>query len=232
MPRCLLETQAIVLHKENSNDNFIGFDLFCPSSGKLRCLSRLTKKNLTNSHPDLFDLVTLQLSPAKQGDLLFLKDFQINRRHPGIAKNYSAFYHACQWTKILLLNLSHVDRPQPLFLLTEKALHAFELSINPESTYLKTLYLFNRQEGYPIKEHWLINLPNDLLNTALIALQSPLKLQNIPSNAVEELIDHLHTWITQYTEILLPRQSKNTHYNRPYARQNISHDQASIISHS
>ncbi len=205
MPKCLLETQAIILHKENSNENFIRFDLFCPNKGKLCCLSRLTKKNLTNSHPDLFDLITLQLSPAKQGNLLFLKDFQINRRHSGIPKNYSAFYYACQWTKVLLLNLSYIEHPRPLFLLTEKALHAFELSINPESAYLKTLYLFTRQEGYPIKEHWLINLPDNLLNTAISVLQSPLNLQTLPSDVVEKLIDHLHLWITQHTNILLPR---------------------------
>lgn len=209
MPKSLLETQVIVLHKDNFNENFIRFDLFCPKNGKLCCLNRITKKSSTTSLPDLFDLVTLQLSPAKQGDLYFLKDFQLNHRHSGIPKNYAAFHYACQWAKILSTNLSHIDRPQPLFLLTQKALDAFEHFPNPASAYLKTLYLFTRQEGYPIKEDWLINLTSTLLDTALIALQSPLKLQTLSPGTIETVIDHLHLWIRQQTDILLPTPKAN-----------------------
>lgn len=204
MPQSLLETQAFVLHRENFNENFIRFELFCPNNGKLCALHRLTKKNLTSCLPDLFDLATFQLSPAKQGDLLFLKDFHLNHRYSNIPKNYSTFHYACQWAKILSINLSHIDLPNSLFQLTQKTLDAFENSQNPASTYLKTLFLFTRQEGYPIKEDWLINLPQDSLNPALIALQTPLANQNLPSPTIERLIDNLHLWIRQQTDILLP----------------------------
>lgn len=204
MSKSSLETQAILLHKEPSNENFLRLDLFSPSHGKLTCLARFVQKK-TNTFPDLFDLLTLNLTPAKQGKLFFLKDSHLEYRHSGISKNYPAFHSACQWAKILSLNLSHIDRPEPLFALTLKALQSFEKSPNPLSTYLKTLYLFTRQEGYPIKEDWLINLPPDLLEHALIVLQSPLNLQSLPQTSIQNVIDLLHLWIAQHTDILLPR---------------------------
>lgn len=207
MIKGLLETQAIVLNKESSNENFIRLELFCPNNGKLTCLARCSSKNQKNKTttvlPDLFDCITVQLSPAKQGSLLFLKDFRLDRRYAGVSKNYSAFHYACLWVKILSLNLTHIDRPESLFLLTQKALDFFESLPNPQAIYFKTLYLFTRQEGYPIKEDWLINLPSEIMNEALIILQSALKEQKLIAGNVEKLIDHLHSWLRHSTEILI-----------------------------
>lgn len=203
MPKNFLETQAIILNKEKFEENFLRLNLFSPTNGQVLCLARLSKTQ-KSPLPDLFDLISIQLSPAKQGSLFFLNNFQLIHRHSNISKNYHAFYYACQWAQVLSLNLSHIDRPQPLFSLTQTALNAFENSPNPHSTYLKALFLFTRQEGYPIKEDWLKKLSPDSLTNTLTILHSPLENQTISQNNTEKLIDHLHSWIQKYTDILLP----------------------------
>lgn len=205
MQRELLESKVIILNKENSGENFIRFELFCQNKGKLSCLSRVAKKTQSNNLPDLFDIATIYLSPARQGKLFFLKEFQLNYRHTGISKSYSAFLYACRWTKLLSMNLSVVEHPEYLFSLTQKTLNALEFSPSPQSAYLKTLYLFARYEGYPIKEDWLTNLPIDLLNDVLSILRNPLDVQSLSVSKIETLIDLIQSWISQETDILFPK---------------------------
>lgn len=198
----LSESIVIILNKVYSGENFLRFELFCPTNGKIFCLGRLSKK--TQNLPDLFDIGNVHLSPPRQGTLFFLKDFHPIFHHQNIPKNYTTFYHTCSWSKILSLNLPHIDNLHHLFSLTQKTLTAFNLSPQPHSIYLKTLYLFTRHEGYPIKEDWLTHLPFPLLNDALSILKNPLNAQTVSTTIIETLIHDIHSWISQKTDILLP----------------------------
>lgn len=200
----LLESTVIILNKENSGENFLRLELFSPINGKISCLNHISTKTRNNPLPDLFDIVNIHLSSPRQGTIFFLKAFHPLLHHQNISKNYSTFYYACNWIKILSMNLIHIDNLQHLFALTKKTLNAFNLSSQPHAIYFKALYLFVRHEGYPIKEDWLIHLSCALFNNALSILKNPLDAQNIPIPIIETLIHHFHSWISQKTDILLP----------------------------
>ncbi|PWU06284.1 MAG: hypothetical protein C5B43_01995 [Verrucomicrobia bacterium] len=201
MSKRSLESTVLVLNKEKSGENFLKFELFCPNNGKIISLNRLSSKS-PNSFLDLFDISTIHLTFPQLGAFAFIKDFHTLFHHQNISKNYNSFYYASLWMKILSLNLEHIDNLKNLFSLTQKALNAFNLSLKPQSIYLKTLYLFIRSEGYPIKEDWLPNLPQNLLTEAISILKNPLTLQETSDTVSEELIQNLYFWIKQKTDII------------------------------
>lgn len=204
MHKRFLDSTVIILNKESSGENFLKLELFCPNNSKLLSLNRCSTKLKTNNLLDLFDIGHIHLTLPQQNGLFFVKEFHPILHHKNIPKNYTTFFHACNWIKIVSKNLLHIDNLQYLFSLTQKTLHAFNASSQPHSIYLKTLYLFVRQEGYPIKEDWLVNLSPDLLNHAICILKNPLSTQNTPIRILEILIQDIHSWMTQKTEILLP----------------------------
>lgn len=205
MGKKFLDSTVLVLNKEKSGENFIKLELFCPNEGKISSLSRISKKSPTQPFLDLFDIAEIHLSSPEQGTHFFIKDFHPILHHRNISKNYHRFYYACHWMQILSLNLIHVENLHGLFSLTQKTLNAFNLSFQAHSIYIKTLYIFLRHEGYPIKEDWLTHLPATLLNHTLSILKNPLAEQNTPVQILEALIQNLESWINEATDLLLPK---------------------------
>lgn len=199
-----LELTSIILHREFSGENFLRFELFCPIHGKVTCLNRLSTKKPNHYLPDLFDVANIHLTSPRQGTLFFLKTFHPILRHHNIPKNYSTFYYASYWIKIISMNLTYIDNLQYAFALTQKTLNAFDLSSQPHATYFKALYLLARHEGYPVKEDWLSQLPSAMFKNALSLLKNPLETQVLSIPIIESLIHHIHSWISQTTDILLP----------------------------
>jgi len=199
-----LDSTVLVLNKKKSGENFLQIELFCPKQGKILGLSRLSTKSSTKCLLDLFDIVQINLSLPTQGTHFFINECHPILQHHNISKNYNIFYYACHWIQILSRNLIYVDNLDYLFSLTQKTLNAFNLSSQPHSIYLKTLYLFLRHEGYPIKEDWLTHLPSQLLNHAIFVLKNPLIEQTTSVQILETLIQNLESWVKQNTALLLP----------------------------
>lgn len=204
MSKRFLDSTVLILNKENSGENFTKLELFCPTNGKLITLNRFSKKYKSENLLDLFDIGQIQLTLSEQNGPSFVKEFHPLLHHKNIAKNYITFHHACNWVKIISKNLLHIENLQYLFSLTQKTLHAFNTSSSPHAIYIKALYLFIRNEGYPIKEDWLINLSPNLITHAMGIIKHPLDNQNTPTGVFEELIQNIHTWMAQQTEIISP----------------------------
>ena len=84
-----------------------------------------------------------------------------------------------------------------------KGLDAWETRSTPLSTYLKCLYVYCRQEGYPVKEEWAECLPP--LEKAFIVriLNSPLSELSEEEESLKQAIDSLEHYIRYHTHIRL-----------------------------
>lgn len=204
MDKRFLDSTVIILNKEDSGENFHKFELFCSIHGKLISLDRVSNHAKTKNLLDLFDIGYIHLTLPQPNGFFFIKEFQPILQHKNISKNYATFHQACNWIKIVSRNLLHIENFEYLFSLTQKVLHSFNISSAPHCIYLKALYLFARHEGYPVKEDWLVNLSPELLSHAICIIKNPVDDQSVPMRIQEILIQDMHSWMMQRTEILLP----------------------------
>jgi hypothetical protein len=70
--------------------------------------------------------------------------------------------------------------------------------------YLKSLYLFARDEGYPVKQEWLPALGEDERVAAASVLNNPIGLQRSAPGQVAGIRDSLEAYLGANTEIIIP----------------------------
>jgi len=87
--------------------------------------------------------------------------------------------------------------------LAERSLAAFARILRPEVTHFKSLYLFARAEGYPVKEHMLAGWPADDRRLAQRLLAEPLEGDQPPVDEAKRLLERLQHYIAAYTDILI-----------------------------
>jgi hypothetical protein len=69
--------------------------------------------------------------------------------------------------------------------------------------YLKCLYRFARDEGYPVKEQWFPDLPAADREAVVILLNQPVAGQIAEPSLVAKLLHCLEDFLRGHTEILL-----------------------------
>lgn len=182
-----LATEAILLTRKESGEHGLLLTLLSPAHGLLQAFKRTSTRG-RQPLPDLFDEVSLTLEKAKGGDLWFVSEYVVQRRRPEIGADYHAFLYACRYA---LLLSHHVFDAEEGSLWTEQlrqALDALETRLRPEAAYFKTLYLFARFQGIPVKEEWLASLNTQQATDAMTVLRQPLAEQSVPASAIEHII--------------------------------------------
>lgn len=193
MAGLLLKTEAFILAKEGADTQY-RFEVFSPDSGKLFCIQRLGKQTRKPAL-DLWDRAEVELSPSKQGSIHFIQDFQIQSRASALATNYQAFTQAAYWANLLRKNLPYTESFKPLFLLTEQALRSW--AAYPELSShigLKTLYTYARNEGFPVRDAWLKELPTPIRQEITTVLAQALSTSK-PYEGAEAALINLQTFI-------------------------------------
>jgi len=205
-----LSTQGVVLLKRAPKESFQPLTVFSAEHGHLIFWQRVPKntnsgKTAKHATPplDLFDEAEFLAESPNQGQSWFIKEARLLHRPSGIAHSYDALRHACDFTATLARNRVPEEVRSGVMQLLRRSLDAFAQHTRPDITHLKALYSFARDEGYPLRQHWLPTLPSSLRALAQTVLSHPLAAQNPPSETVAALHTHLTHYLRHHTEILV-----------------------------
>jgi hypothetical protein len=83
------------------------------------------------------------------------------------------------------------------------AFAAFASGVRPEIVYLKSVYRFARDEGYPLKQQWFPTLPPADRASVATLLNKPLAEQTAEPAVVARLQRRLDDYLRGHTEILI-----------------------------
>lgn len=195
-----LEMRGIVLNQEATGENFVRLSVFC-KTGLHRCLLRKVRKVLSISPPDLFDEVEITLqSPAKQG-LPFVKEYRILKKRMSLAYDRQCFEAAGFLARFYLANGEHLLESPRFFQILQNAFGSLIDHGHPSTVLLKTLFLFSREEGLPVKESWFAGLSAESASLAHSVLILPVKDSVMLQEQVPPLFDSLCQWLRSETEL-------------------------------
>lgn len=209
MPALPLQTDAFVLARRPPADSFQTFSVFSAEHGLLLILQRLPKKSAANPSAtsvalDLFDEVSLLLESSNQGQTWFVKEARLITRHAGLGRSYATLTAASDLAKLITRNPVHEEGRATLAALLRTALAALAAGAPPAVVWLKSLYSFARDEGYPVKQQWLPTLPAALRATASHLLHTPLAdLEKNENPDTPDLAAHLATYLRGHAELHL-----------------------------
>jgi len=204
MPGPSLTTDSIILLKRPDADAFQTFSVFSSGHGLLRVIQRIPQKT-TPSHVtlDLFDEVSFLLEGAPQGDAWFVKEARLLARHGGIGRNYEALVRASSFATLVSRNPVPEESRPAVHTLLHTAFASFATTAPADIVYLKSLYCFARDEGYPVKQEWFPALTPSDRELAASLLNRPLAEQTvIPADATRLLL-RLEDYLRRHTEIVL-----------------------------
>lgn len=215
MPGQQLQTTALVLSKSLSgSDSFEQLTAWSGEHGVLHVLVRIPKSTKPasarrSSSPgsegrlDLFDEAELWLESSNQGRTWFIKEHRFIQQRPGIGRSYDALKAAAALGALITRNpVSDESRPDISDLL-RTSLTALAAGGRPDIVWLKALYRFLRDEGYPAKQQWWPQLTAADRDTAAQLLNQPLAVQTADAPAVTRITRQLEDWIRGETEIRL-----------------------------
>ena len=207
MPGPSLAIDAIVVLKRPPSDSFQTLTVFTASHGALRVIQRLPQKTTSAQLPlDLFDEVALLLEGAPQGDAWFVKEPRLIARHTDIGRNYYSLVRASAFAALAARNPAPEESRASIHALLRTAFTAFATDAPPDIVYLKCLYSFARDEGYPVKQHWLASLPAALHDIATRLLHTPLSIlaaTDYTRADSEKLLRNLEHYLRSHTEIMM-----------------------------
>lgn len=194
-----------MIEKRAPTDAFQSFLLFSGEHGVLRVMNRVARRTAAQQAvPDLFDEVSALLESSNQGRTWFVREARILKRREGIGRSYDALRHASALIAVIGRNPVHEESREDVAQLLRTALDAFAAADRPDIVYLKSLYLFARDEGYPVKQEWLPSLSEADRALASEALARPLGAHGLGSGEVERIRHSLEAYLASSTEIIIP----------------------------
>ena len=204
MPGPQLQTPAFILAKQPSgSDKFDQLTAFSAEHGVLHCLTRLSQGKAAATPLDLFDETELWLESSNQGRTWFVKEHRLIQRHDGIGRSYDALRAAAALGGLISRNPVSDESREAVAGLLRSSLTALAAGGRPDIAWLKALYSFLRDEGYPVKQQWWPELP--AADRPLVAqlLNQPLAGQTAEAAAVARIARRLEDWVRAETEIRL-----------------------------
>jgi len=205
VPGQTLTAEAFVIEKRPPADAFQTFVLFSAEHGNLLALQRLPRKP-SGSHvaPDLFDEVSAFLESSNQGRTWFVKEVRIVTRRSAIGRSYDALRFASALAAVVGRNPVHEESRESVARLLRTALDAFCEAERPDIVHLKGLYLFARDEGYPVKQEWLPSLAAADRRVATAVLGRRLGEHEAAPADVARIRASLEGYLGSSTEIIVP----------------------------
>ena len=194
---------GVVLARRETSGGFERLDILTASHGLLHCMRRLGKRQ-EQTLPDLFDGCECELE-SRGGDACFVVEYTVSRRRQGIGASYPALREASAWARLVLANAPHMESTAPLHALTVQALDAWETGRHPEAVHLKVLYLLGRDEGLPVKEQWLRELPPPDRARAQEVLATPLGDLDEEAVGTGALVGSLRSWLANQHHLVDPQ---------------------------
>lgn len=202
-----LQATALVLAKQPSgSDSFEQLTAYSGEHGVLQCLRRITqsKKAAPTSSPlDLFDEAELWLESSNQGRTWFIKEHRFIAQRAGIGRSYDTLKAAAALAALVSRNPVPDESRGPIADLLRSSLAALAAGGRPDIVWLKALFCFLRDEGYPVKQQWWPQLAARDRDTAVQLLNQPLAYQTADAATVGRITRQLEDWVRGETEIRL-----------------------------
>ena len=205
MPGLTLTADAFVIERRPPSDAFQTFGLFSAEHGNLLALQRVPRKpSASHVSADLFDEVCAMLESSNQGRTWFMKEIRITTRRSGIGRSYDALRFASALASVISRNPVHEESRDNVARMLRTALDALGSGARPDAVHLKSLYLFARDEGYPVKEEWLPSLGAADRGVAKAVLNRPLGEQASTPGEVARIRRSLEGYLGSSTDIIIP----------------------------
>ncbi|MDB6170392.1 MAG: hypothetical protein JWM88_3256 [Verrucomicrobia bacterium] len=194
-----------MLLKGAPTDAFQGFTVFSPEHGALLVQQRLSRKATSSVALDLFDEVSLRLESPNQGQTWFVQEARLLARHPDLGRSYETLRHASAVAALVARNTVHEDSRAQVAALLRQAFASFAAGARPDLVWFKTLYVFARDEGYPVKQEWLPSLPPPMRAQAKHFLATPLASLEMPATQpqIAVLAQRLADYLRGHSDILV-----------------------------
>lgn len=179
MPGPLHSTEIHVLAKATHAGDQLILTGFSPEDGLLTALLRLPRAGASSANPppDLFDRLVLALEHGRgspTGGPWFVREHRLLVRHAAIGRSYESLAAASRLARVITRNPGAQDTRAGIDALLTRAFAAFARpAARPELVFFKSLYVFARDEGLPLKEEWLPRLPPADCDFAASALALP-----------------------------------------------------------
>ncbi len=144
------------------------------------------------------------LESSNQGRTWFVREVRVAVRRAAIGRSYDALRFASALVAIVSRNHVHEESRPGVERLLRTALDAFATPARPDVIYLKSLYLFARDEDIPVKQEWLPSLPASDRAVAGAILNRRLDEQASPADDVARIRGSLEGYLGSNTEIIIP----------------------------
>lgn len=205
MPGQTLKTEGFVIEKRPPSDAFQTFGLFSSEHGNLLALQRIPRRpSPAHVAPDLFDTVSAMLESSNQGRTWFVREVRIVTRRAAIGRSYEVLRFACALVAVISRNPVHEESRPNVERLLRTALDAFSAGVRPDIVHLKSLFLFARDEGYPVMQEWLPSLPASDRAVAAELLNRRLNEQDSAPADAARIRRSLEDYLRASTEIIIP----------------------------
>lgn len=206
MARITLTTDVFVLlRRPSTSDAFQVISVFSEAQGALLVLQRISKSKRPGSAGvtlDLFSEAGLVLESSNEGRTWFVRDARVLRSGAGIGKNYEALKCASEFAALVAQNTVPEESRAKVYALLRQAFEAFAGAPRPDVAYMKCLYCFARDEGYPVRQQWVASLPAAERELVAELLNKPLSEQSAGAEEVAGLRARLEDYLRAHTEIL------------------------------
>lgn len=160
------QTEVHLLAKAPHSGDHLVLTGFSPVDGLLTALLRPARNGKTDTAPvpDLFDLLALDLNHARgasAGGPWFVREHRLITRHAAIGRDYPTLAAASRLARLITRNPVPEDSRAAVHALLAQAFAAFSRpGTRPDLVFFKSLYCLARDEGLPLKQHWLPTLPS------------------------------------------------------------------------
>lgn len=191
---------GILLNYEDTGENFSRLTFFS-KTGLVRCLFRKKHKLSGVSSPDLFDDVEVNLQLKNGQGIPFIKEHNIIKKRTKLGQNHSTFEASGFLARFFITNGEHLLEPKIFFSILDNALSSLLNHGMPSTVLLKTLFLFAREEGLPVRESWLSGLRKEDLNNAHFIISRPVSESLHLKMEIIRLLESLCNWLRSDTEL-------------------------------
>lgn len=166
-------------------------------------MQRSSRKKGALSPLDLYDEAEFSLEKSGNGQVGFLKDYDLIERRAEIGNRYNRLELAARLSIFLQSNPVHEGNNESIYKLAIRSFDSLRASDAIEAILIKTLYLYSRDEGYPVKEDWFNSLPSLESQWAKAVLNSQLRNIELDTNEQSVILESIENYITRFTEIKL-----------------------------
>lgn len=194
---------GIILKKEASGEQFFKLTLLSAEHGSVLAMFRRPKRNSRTPSPDLFDEVEMVLEKKGENGFGFVKEVTILHQRRALAKSFIALELACEWSSILSKNLPRETETEAIYTLFKKALDAWEKRRHPEAIFFKCLFVYAKDEGYPVKHDWFEKLTHSERVEVATILNTPISALELNPEICRKWNDALKHYVQHYTDILI-----------------------------